>query len=133
VAGSTVSRHVSNAGRSIYWSPPVLPGRCQLEHGQVALDVGLSAWELDGDALAGQPRRCSRTWAFQPATRSSFLVTHGWRLRTRWVSTLGVIRHLLILSRDVLPGGAKGARTPDPLLAKQVLFQLSYSPEMSSA
>jgi len=29
--------------------------------------------------------------------------------------------------------GAKGARTPDPLLAKQVLFQLSYSPEMSPA
>jgi hypothetical protein len=25
-------------------------------------------------------------------------------------------------------GGAKGTRTPDPLLAKQVLFQLSYSP-----
>src|SRR5216683_872223 len=24
--------------------------------------------------------------------------------------------------------GAKGTRTPDPLLAKQVLFQLSYSP-----
>jgi hypothetical protein len=49
VAGSTVSRYVSNAGRSIYWSPPrvcpVLPGRCQLEHGQVAVDVGLSAWD----------------------------------------------------------------------------------------
>jgi hypothetical protein len=29
--------------------------------------------------------------------------------------------------------GAKGARTPDPLLAKQVLFQLSYSPRMSPA
>jgi hypothetical protein len=28
----------------------------------------------------------------------------------------------------VLPGGAKRARTADPLLAKQVLFQLSYSP-----
>ena len=27
-----------------------------------------------------------------------------------------------------MPGGAKGTRTPDPLLAKQVLFQLSYSP-----
>src|SRR6516225_3601584 len=26
-------------------------------------------------------------------------------------------------------GGARGTRTPDPLLAKQVLFQLSYSPE----
>src|SRR5262249_6925546 len=27
-------------------------------------------------------------------------------------------------------GGARGTRTPDPLLAKQVLFQLSYSPEL---
>jgi hypothetical protein len=27
--------------------------------------------------------------------------------------------------------GAKGTRTPDPLLAKQVLFQLSYSPSAS--
>ena len=26
-------------------------------------------------------------------------------------------------------GGAEGIRTPDPLLAKQVLSQLSYSPE----
>jgi hypothetical protein len=30
------------------------------------------------------------------------------------------------------PGGAKGTRTPDPLLAKQVLFQLSYSPDKSA-
>jgi hypothetical protein len=29
-------------------------------------------------------------------------------------------------------GGAKRARTADPLLAKQVLFQLSYSPELCS-
>src|ERR1700720_3919678 len=28
----------------------------------------------------------------------------------------------------LLTSGAKGTRTPDPLLAKQVLFQLSYSP-----
>src|SRR6266481_5526102 len=28
----------------------------------------------------------------------------------------------------VLPGGASETRTRDPLLAKQVLFQLSYSP-----
>ncbi|MCW2908782.1 MAG: LacI family transcriptional regulator, partial [Actinomycetia bacterium] len=33
------------------------------------------------------------------------------------------------LARDLKSGsGAKGTRTPDPLLAKQVLFQLSYSP-----
>ena len=37
------------------------------------------------------------------------------------------------LKREKLTCGAKGARTPDPLLAKQVLFQLSYSPEMSPA
>src|SRR6266545_1172711 len=29
---------------------------------------------------------------------------------------------------SVTPRGAKGTRTPDPLLAKQVLYQLSYSP-----
>ena len=28
----------------------------------------------------------------------------------------------------VMIGGAEGTRTPDPLLAKQVLSQLSYSP-----
>ena len=26
-------------------------------------------------------------------------------------------------------GGGKGIRTPDPLLAKQMLYQLSYAPE----
>ena len=31
-----------------------------------------------------------------------------------------------------LGSGAKGTRTPDPLLAKQVLFQLSYSPVVGS-
>ena len=36
---------------------------------------------------------------------------------------------LLVEHLDICPGGAKGTRTPDPLLAKQVLFQLSYSPE----
>src|SRR5882724_3862252 len=34
------------------------------------------------------------------------------------------------LEGGCLPGGARGTRTPDPLLAKQVLFQLSYSPEL---
>ena len=33
---------------------------------------------------------------------------------------------------NVLPGGAKRARTADPLLAKQVLYQLSYSPQVAS-
>ena len=47
----------------------------------------------------------------------------------QWVSTAGVNGHLPIVLRRVLPGGAKGTRTPDPLLAKQVLFQLSYSPK----
>jgi hypothetical protein len=30
-------------------------------------------------------------------------------------------------------GGAEGIRTPDPLLAKQVLSQLSYSPTASDS
>jgi hypothetical protein len=45
-------------------------------------------------------------------------------------STLVVNRQFQDLARVVFPGGAKGTRTPDPLLAKQVLFQLSYSPEL---
>ena len=32
------------------------------------------------------------------------------------------------LRKVTLGGGAEGIRTPDPLLAKQVLSQLSYSP-----
>jgi hypothetical protein len=38
----------------------------------------------------------------------------------QWVSTAGVNRCSFILIQDVLPGGAKGTRTPDPLLAKIV-------------
>ena len=30
-------------------------------------------------------------------------------------------------------GGGKRIRTADPLLAKQVLYQLSYTPELASA
>jgi hypothetical protein len=30
--------------------------------------------------------------------------------------------------RDESNGGAEGAQTPDPLIANQVLYQLSYSP-----
>ena len=33
-----------------------------------------------------------------------------------------------LLGSKVNSGGAEEARTPDPLLAKQVLSQLSYSP-----
>ena len=33
-----------------------------------------------------------------------------------------------LLGTEVNSGGAEEARTPDPLLAKQVLSQLSYSP-----
>ena len=35
-----------------------------------------------------------------------------------------------LLGSKVNSGGAEEARTPDPLLAKQVLSQLSYSPIM---
>ena len=38
----------------------------------------------------------------------------------QWVSTAGVNGNLSIVLRSVLPGGAKGTRTPDPLLAKIV-------------
>src|SRR5215472_10058737 len=46
-----------------------------------------------------------------------------------WESPAG----LLTLIRDVVPGGANETRTRDPLLAKQVLFQLSYSPNVACA
>jgi hypothetical protein len=36
------------------------------------------------------------------------------------------------LQNRVVHGGAEGDRTPDPLLAKQVLFQLSYSPVLAN-
>ena len=35
-------------------------------------------------------------------------------------------------TRNYTTGGATGARTPDPLLAKQVLSQLSYRPTVIS-
>ena len=34
---------------------------------------------------------------------------------------------------DIVISGAKEDRTPDPLLAKQVLSQLSYTPAVRSA
>ena len=36
-----------------------------------------------------------------------------------------------ILQRFALLSGDEGIRTPDPLLARQVLSQLSYTPEYS--
>ena len=35
---------------------------------------------------------------------------------------------MLGVLQKYLPGGAGGTRTPDPLLAKEVLSQLSYGP-----
>ena len=52
--------------------------------------------------------------------------------RTRWVSNMGVTRPSVDLDGEHFHGGAKGTRTPGPLLAKQVLFQLSYSPKIVS-
>ena len=37
-----------------------------------------------------------------------------------------------LLGSKVNSGGAEEARTPDPLLAKQVLSQLSYSPTITT-
>ena len=36
----------------------------------------------------------------------------------------------LFARRDVSPTGDEGTRTPDPLLAKQMLYQLSYIPAL---
>jgi hypothetical protein len=49
---------------------------------------------------------------------------------TMLAEVMVVNRRFHDLARIVFAGGAKGTRTPDPLLAKQVLFQLSYSPEL---
>jgi integrase len=40
-----------------------------------------------------------------------------------------VLRASDLVRHQEIESGARGTRTPDPLLAKQVLFQLSYSPE----
>src|SRR5215469_18732377 len=45
------------------------------------------------------------------------------------LQTIATVGQFAILGEGVSPGGARGTRTPDPLLAKQVLFQLSYSPK----
>ena len=36
------------------------------------------------------------------------------------------------MTRPTNGGGGKGTRTPDPLLAKQMLSQLSYAPTLES-
>ena len=41
--------------------------------------------------------------------------------------------HLSYRPKDLRSGGADRDRTGDPLLAKQVLSQLSYSPDISGA
>jgi hypothetical protein len=38
---------------------------------------------------------------------------------------------LYLLSYEGITGGDKRIRTADPLLARQVLYQLSYIPEMA--
>ena len=40
-------------------------------------------------------------------------------------------KSFILLSFNKTQNGAEEDRTPDPLLAKQVLSQLSYSPELS--
>ena len=56
----------------------------------------------------------------------------GWRIHGIGVS-LAIISAIRVFpSRGNLGGGA-GIRTPDPLLAKQVLSRLSYTPISSAA
>ncbi|MDB4978937.1 MAG: hypothetical protein JWM56_1123 [Candidatus Peribacteria bacterium] len=42
---------------------------------------------------------------------------------------LKIMNLMAILNIFVLNGGVEGTRTPNPLLAKQVLYQLSYNPK----
>ena len=52
------------------------------------------------------------------------------KVSTKLVKKESVVRGGVVnlLDSKVNSGGAEEARTPDPLLAKQVLSQLSYSP-----
>ncbi len=52
-----------------------------------------------------------------------------WRRPVRRRSGIGIATEL----HRWRSGGADGTRTHDPLLAKQVLFQLSYSPWQEAA
>jgi hypothetical protein len=54
--------------------------------------------------------------------------THGRMLLLYFAAVLAKIELYQSSKNPSELGGAKGTRTPDPLLAKQVLFQLSYSP-----
>ena len=42
----------------------------------------------------------------------------------------GTICYLCVRFGHLKLGGGKGTRTPDPLLAKQMLSQLSYAPKL---
>ena len=55
-----------------------------------------------------------------------FLTVRAFRSSTPKVSRLILLRVMLI--SEVLIGGDEESRTPDPLLARQVLSQLSYTP-----
>ena len=48
------------------------------------------------------------------------------------VASLALLDWVLSTVPTAGNGGAEGTRTPDPLLAKQVLSQLSYGPTMES-
>ena len=60
----------------------------------------------------------------------------GGRMEHDWEpdnGSSGIKREVSETARDesgLVSGGAEGIRTPDPLLAKQVLSQLSYGPTM---
>ena len=76
-----------------------------------------------------------RAWNPEIKARSDSLVGTGFGnsnvqsvardSKKKWVVRGGDTR---LLGVEVSSGGAEEARTPDPLLAKQVLSQLSYSP-----
>ena len=49
-------------------------------------------------------------------------------LKVHSALNFALFTHVLTLSKSFLFSGAEGIRTPDPLLARQVLSQLSYTP-----
>ena len=82
-----------------------------------------SSWTRSNGLVAWRPP-CA---VLQPSRTSLALC---WALHSTpvWASRSGFRRGYSILKN----GGAEGIRTPDPLLAKQVLSQLSYGPTMES-
>src|SRR5215469_16823147 len=86
----------------------------------------LGAMRPEGVALTGIDTLTRLGRTASELSRSALFAFSGRRRQ------LGPVALKHVVARETprpVSCGAKGTRTPDPLLAKQVLFQLSYSPK----